>query len=72
MFFFDALVATSISVSFYIVARILFSRLLKQKPFNIFQLSDFIATAIFAVLVFSINYFFLSIHNFDCLNEPVS
>lgn len=59
MFFFDALVATSISVSFYIVARILFARFLKQKPFNIFELSDFIATTIFALLVFSVNYFWV-------------
>lgn len=59
MFFFDALVATSISVSFYIVARILFARLLKQQPFNIFQKSDFIATTIFALLIFSINYFWI-------------
>ncbi|MBI2345224.1 YidC/Oxa1 family insertase periplasmic-domain containing protein [Candidatus Dependentiae bacterium] len=59
MFFFDALVATSISVSFYIVARILFARFLKQQPFNFFQKSDFIATTVFAVIVFSINYFWV-------------
>ena len=63
MFFFDALVATSISVSFYIVARILFARLLKQQPFNFFQKSDFIATTGFALIIFALNYFWVESPN---------
>lgn len=59
MFFIDALIATATSVSFYIVMRILFSRFLKQEPFNIFKKTDFIATLGFAVIVFSINYYFI-------------
>jgi YidC/Oxa1 family membrane protein insertase len=63
MFFFDALVATSISVSFYIVARILFARLLKQQSFNFFQKSDFIATTGFALIIFALNYFWVESPN---------
>lgn len=63
MFFFDALIATATSVSFYIVMRILFSRFLKQEPFNIFKASDFGATMFFALIVFGINYYFVDSTN---------
>lgn len=59
MFFFDALVATGISVSFYMVARVLFSQFLKQKPYNFFEKSDFITTLVFGIIIFSINYFWV-------------
>jgi len=72
MFFVDALIATATSVSFYIVLRILFGRFLKQEPFNIFKKSDLGATLGFAVIIFTINYYFIDSKKEDVVKEQTT
>ena len=71
MFFFDAVVATGISLSFYIVARIVFSRFLKQEPYNFFKQSDFIVTVGFGAIIFALNYFWVESPNQPSKNNVV-
>lgn len=59
MYFADALVSTCMSVIFYLIVRFFFTRFVTKEAFDIFSVRDVTATGFFAVIVFSINYFWV-------------
>jgi len=59
MYFLDALFSTCMSVMFYLIVRFFFTRFVTKEPFDIFTARDLTATGFFAVIVFSINYFWV-------------
>lgn len=59
MYFADALVSTGMSVMFYLIVRFFFTRFVTKEPFDIFTMRDLTATGFFALIVFSINYFWV-------------
>jgi len=59
MYFSDALVSTGISVLFYITLRFFFTKFITKEPFDVFTSRGFVATGLLAVIMFSINYFWV-------------
>lgn len=59
MYFSDALVSTGISVLFYISLRFFFTRFITKEPFDVFTSRGVVATTLLAVIMFSINYFWV-------------